>query len=70
MEAATHVSHFPFSHTIFIIIIIIIIIIINTNAMFLRPFMDVIWTTANQPGNNYHAIRHNIELQAIGKLFI
>lgn len=27
--------------------------------------MDAIWTTADQPGNKYGVVRHNIELQAI-----
>ena len=39
------------------------------NAVGLEPFMDVIWTTADQPGNIANqgklARRTNIELQAI-----
>eukprot|EP00750_Incisomonas_marina_P017283 INCI20198.3.p1 GENE.INCI20198.3~~INCI20198.3.p1 ORF type:complete len:341 (-),score=44.32 INCI20198.3:28-1050(-) len=34
-------------------------------ALGLAPFMDVIWTSASQPGNPYSVTRHNIELQAI-----
>ena len=35
------------------------------SAMAIRPFMDVIWTAADQPGNPYNVSRHNIELQVL-----
>eukprot|EP00051_Salpingoeca_urceolata_P023417 m.397174 g.397174 ORF g.397174 m.397174 type:complete len:909 (+) comp20104_c10_seq16:1837-4563(+) len=30
-----------------------------------QSFMDVVWSTANQPGNPYHVSRKNVELQMI-----